>query len=60
MNYGIYFGDASDLNVHFTSEIHYDKIQFEDLNLLVLRYKRRGEMTWTIMPVAKIAYITEG
>lgn len=60
MNYGIYFDVGGELNVHFADEVSYEKIQFEDVNLLVLRYKRRGEMTWTIMPVAKIAYITEG
>jgi hypothetical protein len=60
MNYGIYFDVGGELNVHFTSEVTYDKIVFEDAKLLVLRYQRRGELTWTIMPVAKIAYITEG
>jgi len=59
-NWGIYFEVGGELNVHFTNyEPKYERIRFEDLNVLVLRYQRRGEMTSTIMPLARIAYITE-
>ena len=59
-SWGIYFDVGGELNVHFTSyEPKYEKIRFEDVNVLVLRYQRRGEMISTIMPVTRIAYITE-
>lgn len=59
MTLGVYFDVGGELNVHFTDEVKYEKVTFEDTILLVLRYKRRGEQTWTIMPVANITYITE-
>jgi hypothetical protein len=59
-SWGIYFNVGGELNVHYTSyEPRYERIRFDDLNVLVLRYQRRGEMTWTIMPITNIAYITE-
>lgn len=61
MNTAIYFEVGGELHVHFTNkEPKYDAIIFEDAKVMVLRYQRRGEMIDTIMPLAKIAYITEG
>ena len=60
-NVAIYYEVGGELNVHFTSyEPKYDAIMFQDMKVMVLRYQRRGEMIDTIMPLAKIAYITEG
>lgn len=60
-SWSIYFEVGGELNAHFTNnEPTYDAIMFEDMKVMVLRYKRRGEMIDTIMPLARIAYITEG
>lgn len=60
MNYGIHFDVGGEMHIHFTNDVAYDRIRIEDINVLVLRYKRRGEMVDTIMPLARVIYITEG